>query len=193
MDEFLRAFEIPFASGHWWAGEFFDRFCPIGYNSDKQFDNSVPAQIQRVAQAGIRGVEFHESVFLDEHKARDGAKVKGILEALQRHNVTPTCMNMNTSTDPKWKYGGVTNPDPRVRRECIELRVQGVRLAEEVGCSSCNLWPGSDGWDYHFEVDYGETLQWYIEGCTHIAEECNLRGLKFRTESKQKRSHERET
>lgn len=190
VDEFLEWFEIPFAAGHWCAGEFFDRFCPIGYNSDKEFDNSVPAQIARVAQAGIRGVEFHESVFLDEHKARDGAKVREITDALQRHGVTPTCMNMNTWTDPKWKFGGVTNPDPGVRRECIELCLQGVRLAEEVGCSSCNLWPGSDGWDYHFEVDYGDRLKWYIEACTQIADQCNQRGLKFGTESKQKEPRE---
>lgn len=191
VDQFIRDFNIQFAAGHWCAGEFFDRFCPVGYNSDNpDFDDSVPAQIARVAQAGIKGVEFHEAVFIDKHRHRDGEKVRVIMDALRKHDITPTNMNMNTWTDPKWKFGGVTHPDHGVRKECMELILQGVDLAKEVGCVSCNLWPGSDGWDYHFEVDYGKRLTWYIDACTEIAAKCDAHGLKFGTESKQKEPRE---
>jgi xylose isomerase len=190
VDEFLDDFQIPFAAGHWCAGEFFDRFCPVGYNSNTDFDNSVPAQIERVARAGIRGIEFHESVFRDETGSISDALIAEIQDSLKEHGITPTCMNMNLWTDPKWKYGGITNPDPKVRQDAIELCLEGVELAQRIGCSSCNLWPGSDGWDYHFEVDYGKRLRWYIEGCTQIADACRQRGLKFGTESKQKEPRE---
>src|SRR4051812_32626410 len=165
VDELFRVFDIRFAAGHWCAGEFFDRFNTGGY-SGPGFDASIEAQIARVAEAGIAGIEFHNAVFLDSNGQRDGAKVASVQAEMQRHGLTPTCMNMMTWHEAKWKYGGVTHPDPGVRRECIELVLQGVELGKEIGCSSVNLWPGSDGWDYHFEVDYGQKLSLFIDACT---------------------------
>ncbi|MCL6624025.1 MAG: sugar phosphate isomerase/epimerase [Fimbriimonadales bacterium] len=190
VDQFMEEYGIQFAAGHWCAGEFFDRFCPVGYNSDRAFDNTVPAQIERVARAGIRGIEFHDALFLDKKYQRDGSKIEEVKEALAHWNVVATNMNMNTWTDPKWKYGGITHPDAGIRRDCLALCLQGVEMARELGCVSCNLWPGSDGWDYHFEVDYGKRLDWYIEGCTEIARRCDALGLKFGTEPKQKEPRE---
>ncbi|MCW5945401.1 MAG: TIM barrel protein [Fimbriimonadales bacterium] len=191
VDEFIQDFGIHFAAGHWCAGEFFDRFCPVGYNSnDPSFDDSIVAQIERVSKAGISGIEFHEKVFIDSAYQKDPSFIASVKDALEVNKIVATNMNMNTWTDPKWKYGGVTHPDSKVRMECIQLCLQGVEIAKEVGCVSCNLWPGSDGWDYHFEVDYGKRLSWYIEGCTEIAAKCDQLGLKFGTEPKQKEPRE---
>ena len=118
VDAFFKDYGVRFAAGHWCAGEFFDRFCPAGYNSDNPaFDNSLSAQIARVRQAGIDGIEFHESCFIDAHRARDGALVEGARQALAKYSVVPTNMNFNTWSDPKWKFGGVTHPDAGVRAE----------------------------------------------------------------------------
>ncbi len=186
VDGFLAEFGIPFAAGHWCAGEFVDRFCPRGYNSDDPgFDPSEEAQVARIAAAGIKGVEWHEAVFLDAHGARDGARVEAITAAMARHEVRPTNMNFNTWSAPKFKYGGLTHPDPGRRREALDQMHEGVRVAKEIGCGSCNTWPGSDGWDYHFEVDYGQRLGWFIDGCTEVAQACAAAGLKFGTEPKQ--------
>src|SRR5438874_542473 len=87
VDDLFGDFGIKFAAGHWCAGEFFDRFCPVGYNSDRDFDNSVPAQIERVAQAGIRGIEFHEANFIDSQRVRDPGKIAEISSALRQHGV----------------------------------------------------------------------------------------------------------
>lgn len=191
VDRLFAEFDIRFAAGHWCAGEFFDRFCTVGYNSDRpDFDASVPAQIARVAEAGIAGIEFHESVFIDANRRRDPAKVAEVQSCLAKHGVVPTNMNFMTWGEPKWKFGGVTNPDPGIRRECRELVHQGIDLAKEVGCVSCGLWPGSDGWDYHFETDYGVRLRLFIDACTEFAEHCDRLGLAFGTEPKQKEPRE---
>ncbi|MCZ7579394.1 MAG: sugar phosphate isomerase/epimerase [Fimbriimonadaceae bacterium] len=191
VDEFLRDFGIKFAAGHWCAGEFFDRFCPVGYNSDNpDFDNSVVAQIERVAKAGIAGIEFHEAVFLNPDGSVNHTELQAVKDALKTFDVVPTNMNFNTWTNPQYKFGGITHPDAGVRKACLSQIHKGVDLAKELGCVSCNLWPGSDGWDYHFEVDYGQRLRWYIEGNTEIAEHCDRNGLKFGNESKQKEPRE---
>lgn len=187
VDELIKEFGINFAAGHWCAGEFFDRFCPVGYSSnDPNFKDTIPDQIERVSRAGIQGIEFHERCFIDSNYALDQAAFDSIATALKTHNVTPTNMNMNTWTDPKWKFGGVTHPDAGIRKDCVNLCLQGIEIAKKIGCVSGNLWPGSDGWDYHFEVDYGKRLSWYIDGCTEIAERADSLGLKFGTEPKQK-------
>ena len=65
-----------------------------------------------------------------------------------------------------------------------------IDIAREIGCVSCGLWPGSDGWDYHFEVDYGNRFSWFIDACTEAAEHCDRLGLMFGTEPKQKEPRE---
>jgi xylose isomerase len=190
VNRFLDEYGINFSAGHWCAGEFRDRFCPDGYNSNTDFDASEEAQIARVKAAGIKGIEFHERCFIDAHYAKDQRRIESVRAALAEHGVVCTNMNMNTWSDPKWKFGGVTHPDPGVRRDCLALCLQGVEIGKELGCASCQLWPGSDGWDYHFEVDYGERLDWFIEGCTAIAERAAQLGLKFGTEAKQKEPRE---
>lgn len=191
VTSFLADFDIHVSAGHWCAGEFFDRFCPAGYNSnDPTFDGSEEAQIARIAEAGIQGVEFHDMVFIDKGGARANDRITSILSALTKHQIAPTNMNFNTWSDPVYKFGGVTNPDSGIRQRCIDQIHLGIDIAKEIGCLSCGLWPGSDGWDYHFEVDYEKRLRWFIDACTEFAEHCDRLGLKFGTEPKQKEPRE---
>jgi xylose isomerase len=129
-------------------------------------------------------------VFIDGFGGRDDVTIADVKSALSKWNVTPTNMNFNTWTNPKYKFGGVTHPDAAIRKDCLTQIHLGVEIAKEIGCGSCNLWPGSDGWDYHFEVNYADRLRWYIDGCTEIAEHCDRLGLKFGTEPKQKEPRE---
>lgn len=191
VDQLISDFGIKFAAGHWCAGEFFDRFAPGGYNTDNPaFDPSEEAQVARVAAAGIKGIEWHEVVFLNADGSRNQAKIDSLVSAMKMHGVTPTNMNFNTWSAPKFKLGGFTHPDNVRRQESIDQALQGVQIGKEIGCGSCNIWPGSDGWDYHFEVDYGQRLSWFIDSCTAVAEACDRAGLKFGAEPKQKEPRE---
>ncbi len=191
VESFLSDFDIQFAAGHWCAGEFFDRFCPVGYNSnDPTFQDGILHQIERVAKAGIKGIEFHDMVFIDASGNKDPQQVQLVQQALKAHGLSPTNMNFNTWTDPKYKFGGVTHPDPGVRQMARDQINLGIEIGKEIGCVSCGLWPGSDGWDYHFEVDYGQRLAWFIDACTEFAAHCDRLGLSFGTEPKQKEPRE---
>lgn len=182
VDEFFEEFGINFAAGHWAAGGFADRFAPGGYNPG--LDGDIIAQIERVSKAGIKGIEFHEAVFIDSKYKKDKEKIEKVKSALKKYNVVPTNMNTNLFSDPKWKLGGITNPDPSIRKDALEVALQGVEIAKEVGCKSVALWPGSDGWDYNFEVNYGKQLDYFIEGCIQINKKAKSLGLKFGTEAK---------
>ena len=185
LDRFFEEFGIDFAAGHWCAGDFADRFAPGGYNSqDPQFSSDIVAQIERVAQAGIKGIEFHEAVFINKNYRKDFSVIERVKEALRENKIVPTNMNTNLFTDPKWKLGGITNADKTIREEALEVALQGVEITREVGCQSVALWPGSDGWDYNFEVHYGKLLDRFIEGCIAINKKAQELGLKFGVEAK---------
>jgi len=185
IDELFAEFGIKFAAGHWAAGDFCDRFAPPGYNSDDAgFSSDILDQIDRVKAAGIAGVEFHEMVFLNASGERDDSRVEAVKQKLADTGITPTNMNTNTWTDPKWKLGGVCNADPAIRKDAIAVTVQGVGIARDVGCSSVALWPGSDGWDYNFQVNYGKVINWFIEACIEINKAAKAAGLVFGVEAK---------
>lgn len=185
LDAFFDDFAIQFAAGHWCAGDFCDRFAPVGYNSnDPNFDSGVIAQIKRVAAAGMRGIEFHEDVFTDENNCVVPAKIKEVKDACRHYDLTPTNMNTNLWTDPKWKLGSVTSMDPRVRKDALAIALQGVDVAKTVGCKSVALWAGADGWDYNFQVNYGQQLEYFIEACIEINVKATLNKLRFGIEGK---------
>ncbi len=185
LDEFFKEFGIKFAAGHWCAGDFLDRFATEGYLiKDPEFSSEIVAQIARVAKAGIEGIEFHERVFIDENYKVSKDKITEVLEALEKFKIIPTNMNTNLFTDPKWKLGGVCNPDKRIREDALNVALQGVEIAKEVGCSSVALWPGSDGWDYNFQVNYGTILDDFLEACIEINKAAKNKNLKFGVEAK---------
>lgn len=191
LDAFFREFGIKFAAGHWCAGEFYDRFNPLGYNRHRpDFRDTIIDQIARVAQAGIEGIEFHDVLFLDANGQIDDAKIAEVKDALAYHKVTPTNMNINVWTDSRYRLGSVTNPDPAIRQRALEQCLQAVEIARRVGCSSIALWPGADGWDYNFEVNYGRQLDLFIEACVEINRKAMAAGLKFGTEAKPKEPRE---
>jgi hypothetical protein len=64
LDRFFNEFKIKFAAGYWAAGSFADRFNLKGY--DPKLDNSITSQLEGVAKAKIKGVEIHDSVFIDD-------------------------------------------------------------------------------------------------------------------------------
>jgi xylose isomerase len=182
LDRFCGEFGIRIAAGHWAAGGFADRFAPGGY--DPGLDGGTVAQIERVAKAGIEGIEFHEACFIDENYKRDRRKVAEVKKALTRYKVEPTNMNINLFSDAKWRLGGITNANKAIRQQALAIALQGADIAKEVGCRSVALWPGSDGWDYNFEVNYGQQLDLFIEGCIAINKKAKSLGLRFGIEAK---------
>jgi xylose isomerase len=61
---------------------------------------------------------------------------------------------MRYYTNPAFKLGAFTNPDPAVRREAIDLTKRGIDAAREAGTDLMTLWLGQDGFDYAFQADY---------------------------------------
>ena len=182
IERFFTEFGIRFAAGLWAAGSFNDRFVGTGYNPG--MDDSLIAKMDRVTQAGIKGVEFHDSQFVSIDNIVDKNKIAEIKAALKKYKLTPTNMNTDLYSNAKWKLGGFTNANKSIREDSLEFALLGCDVAKELGCTTVALWPGSDGWDYNFEVNYGQLLDRFIDGCIAINKKAKSLGLRFGVEAK---------
>lgn len=75
---------------------------------------------------------------------------------------------MRYYTNPAFKLGAFTNPDPSVRREAIDLTKKGIDAARAAGSNLMTIWLGQDGFDYAFQVDYKQVWDHEIEGIREV-------------------------
>ena len=185
--EFLKTMDIRMSVGHWSAGDFCDRFAPPGYHSDDpSFRNDFEGQCRRIKAAGIAAVEIHQTVFektlngdLDQ-AAMDKAK-GGFLGEL---GMQITTCNINTWTNPKFRLGGPCNPNPALRKAALDEVLKGVEICRLLKIPVLSVWPGSDGADYHFQIDYQQSLEWFTEALIVVNKKCLEHGIKLAIEPK---------
>lgn len=185
--EFLKALDIRHSVGHWSAGDFYDRFAPLGYHSDdSHFSNLFEGQCRRTKAAGIDAIEIHQSVFEKtlngeiDWQAIDRAK-HGFLAELGM--TIPAC-NINTWTNPVFRLGGPCNPNPDLRKWALDEILKGVEISKALGIKVLSVWPGSDGADYHFQIDYLQSLEWFAEALITVNKACLAAGIRLAIEPK---------
>ena len=61
---------------------------------------------------------------------------------------------MRFYTDPGFRLGAFTHPDPATRQAAIDLTRRGLDALAEMGGSLMTLWMGQDGFDYSFQAKY---------------------------------------
>jgi L-rhamnose isomerase len=185
--EFLKALDIKMSVGHWSAGDFCDRFAPLGYHSnDPTFRNDFEGQCRRTIAAGIDAIEIHQSVF---EKTLNGDLDWPAIERAQSGyladlGMTVTACNINTWTNPKFQLGGPCNPKPELRRAALDEVLKAVEICKKMRIPVLSVWPGSDGADYHFQIDYRQSLEWFTEALVAVNRECLTAGIKLAVEPK---------
>jgi xylose isomerase len=67
-----------------------------------------------------------------------------------------------------WK-GSYSSRAPEVRREALDYTRRMCDIADELGCTTLNLWPGQDGYDYLLAADYEKERGWLCEAIRELA------------------------
>lgn len=142
------------------VGNCSDRYCPEYSNPftiEQLFDRTMKID-------GVSGVELIGSTHITSKN------VDEVNENLKRTGLKAVAIIPNHTADKIWKLGAFSSKDAGIRRKAVAHTKEMIDCALKVGCSHINLWPGQDGYDYHFQSDYIKERTWFAEG---IAECCD--------------------
>jgi xylose isomerase len=121
------------------------------------------------------GYEFHDPQELSEEN------IDEVLKALGDHDIA--CIATGLHLDPRFGKGGMSSPDPGVRREAIEVSLGAADFAGSLGAALIS-WPGIEGYNYPFQTDYARAWGDFLDGMGLLAERCRDRGVRFLLEHK---------
>lgn len=150
--------EPVFGAGLWNFATYVDRYAVDGYGDPR----STIEQIELAAEVGDISYVDLNYPFTGGLTTTD---VKAALErtGLKAIGVTPDIYLR------EHQMGAFTNPDP-AKRESARAIMQGAADAvRELGARYVKIWPGQDGFDYPFQVDYKELSRLAVEGMRDLA------------------------
>ena len=188
VDKFLETFKIKFGSGTWAAGGFSDRFMARGYFPSLPSD--VLSRVERIKKAGIKAFVPINVEFFDEKFEIKWDLVDKVKEYASRNGMVIAGLAFDLSGVPQLKLGSIANPNPDLRKLAMDILVKSLDIAKRLSVDSVSFWPGQDGWDYSFEVNYGKLLSVFTEGLKKLAEEVASRGFVLAIEAKLKEPKE---
>ena len=150
--------EPVFGAGLWNFATYVDRYAVDGYGDPR-------STIEQIDLAGRVGDIAYVDINFPWTPGVTTDDVKAALErnGLRAIGVTPDIYLR------EHQMGAFTNPDP-AKRESARLIMQGAADAvRELGARYVKIWPGQDGFDYPFQVDYKELSRLAVEGMRDLA------------------------
>jgi xylose isomerase len=139
-----------------------DRFADYGGTS--------PDIFRMIEICGKQGVaKAVELIMGDTPIGVNKGNMKEVKAALNDYDIQPIAILPNTWGGDFIK-GSLGNADPQLRLKAIDLVKSAMDLAAEMDCPYVGQWPGQDGWDYYFDVDYQKIYEWWVEGMQELAD-----------------------
>lgn len=100
----------------------------------------------------------------------EGVEIKLLKRRLEELGLAVNGLAMRYYSEPGFKLGAFTNPDPALRRTAIDQTKRGIDQMLELGGSLMTLWMGQDGFDYSFQVDYAQLWDWTLAAISEVAD-----------------------
>jgi len=152
--------DIKFSAGIWVFGPPKDRFCPVGYRDARPLEERFE-QASKVN--GLKGIEFHYPSEVSEENVDSTQKL------LKKFNLEPVFVAPGLFGESKWKTGSLCSTNDKIRNEAIERGKAAVDTAKKLGAPMIVIWPGQDGYDYPFQVNYLTVWERFISAVREIA------------------------
>lgn len=138
----------------WCLGTYGERYVPGGY-----FD-SLPLDKQLEIMSNIEGLTGLFAFYPLSPLPDDPILLK---KKLSNFGLKVSNLNVECWSDRKWKHGGFSDNNKRIRAEIIELFKHAIDVAKELEADSVLLWPAHDGFDYSFQANYRDGWKYLVE------------------------------
>jgi xylose isomerase len=163
-----------FGAGIWMFQQFVDRYATDAYGPPV----STLEAIERAAAVGdIKVLDINYPF------AGEDVTVARVRETLQRTRLRAQAITPHLYMR-EFQMGSFTNPDPAVRHKAVELGKRAVEVAHQLEAKYVKFWPGQDGFDYPFQVDYSHLWDFSVAGVRAVAQA--NRDMQFAIEYKEK-------
>ena len=127
---------------------------------------TVADLIARVAS--VPGMDAADLNYPDHFEGYSAAELGRVLAD---NGIALNGVAMRYYTDPGFRLGAFSNPDPVVRRAAVDITKRGLDALAAMGGRVMTLWMGQDGVDYAFQGDYArmweDSLECLAQVCDH--------------------------
>lgn len=147
-----------FGAGLWNFATYVDRYATDGYGEPR----STLEQIDLAGQVGdISYVDIN-------YPWTEGVTTADVRAALERNGLKAIGVTPDIYLR-EHQLGAFTNPDPAKRESAMRIMQGAADAVRELGARYVKIWPGQDGFDYPFQVDYRELDRLAVEGMRDLA------------------------
>ncbi|MCL3777322.1 MULTISPECIES: TIM barrel protein [unclassified Actinomyces] len=148
-----------FGAGLWNFATYVDRYATDGYGEPR-------TTLEQIDLAGQVEDISYVDINYPWTKGVTTADVAAALECngLKAIGVTPDIYLR------EHQLGAFTNPDPAKRASAMRIMQGAADAVRELGARYVKIWPGQDGFDYPFQVDYAELDRLAVEGMRDLAQ-----------------------
>lgn len=146
-----------YTGGMWTFGQILDRYATTGYGPPI----GTLGTIELAAEAGLVGLDLN-------YPFDPGVTVDAVAEALKARDLRAVCVTP-VIYDRQYRLGSFSSGDPETRRAVRALADESVEVAHRLGAEYVKFWPGQDGYDYPFQVDYSDLRKRSIDGIGDVA------------------------
>lgn len=153
------------------------RFVPAGHWPEIA-DETTAERIHRAVEGldgYIDGYELYYPQSVNEQN------LDAVREALGPHDIYTVSNALHP--DREFARGGLSSPQPAVRRAAVNRTVACIDLAAEVEADVI-VWPGNEGYNYLFQADYAEAWRLLIDALDEAAARCEQHGIRLIIEPK---------
>jgi len=137
-----------------------DRFLSSGYKDE------LPKETLIKQASEIEGVEGVELVGTWDVSSENVDKVG---EMLAKHNLSCLSIIPDHFSQKRWGRGSLSAKDPEIRKQAIDYTFECVEMARKLGCTTLNLWPGQDGYDYVLQSNIALERRYLMENIREVA------------------------
>jgi xylose isomerase len=121
-----------------------------------------------IAAAGrVGGLSAADLNYPDHFAAHDPGALS---QMLADQGLALNGLAMRYYTEPGFRLGAFTHPDPAVRRAAIDLTKRGIDACAAMDGTQMTLWMGQDGFDYSFQADYARMWDDTIAAIAEVAD-----------------------